>query len=122
MGTLVTSPVFCARYKVTQNIFTDVYMYDPHLRAEMDKFIEKLQEKVLHFGYSLNPGSYDLVLDRVETKDGKIIWQYYFVNHKTRTLFWLDYYDMKRLLREVYGASEPGHISRYSSVHQDRLH
>jgi hypothetical protein len=103
-------------------------MYDHNLRAEMNKFVAELQKEVPPGSrYSLTSGSYDLVLDRVETKDGKtkedkIIWQYYFVDHKTRTLFWLDYYDMTDLLCEVYGACQPGHISGYSSVHQDRLH
>jgi hypothetical protein len=98
-------------------------MYEPDLRDEMDKFVVRLQKKFqrLQVGHSLDAASYDLVLDRVETKDRKIIWQYYFVDHKTRTLFWLDHYDMTDLLCEVYGAWQPGHISGYSPVHQDRL-
>jgi hypothetical protein len=96
-------------------------MYDPDLRAEMEQFTEQLSEEFRRRGYSLGTSLYDLVLDRVETKDGKIIWQYYFVDHETKTLFWLNHYDMRNLLREVYGAVEPGHISGYSPVHQGPL-
>jgi hypothetical protein len=96
-------------------------MYDPDLRTEMEQFTELLSEEFRRRGYSLGTSLYDLVLDRVETKDGKIIWQYYFVDHETKTLFWLNHYDMRNLLREVYGAGEPGHISGYSPVHQGCL-
>jgi hypothetical protein len=105
-----SSTGFCI-YQLTQNIFTDVYMYNPNLRAEINTFAAKLDEQFRRRGSSLDTGLYDLVLDIVETTNGKTIWQYYYVDHAKKTLFWLDQYDMKKLLHEVSGAQEPGHIS-----------
>jgi hypothetical protein len=70
---------------------------------------EKLAELEYH-GRRFPTGDYDLVLDIVETKDKKTM-QYYFVDHNTRTLFWLEGYDMNCLLDDIRGAEEPSHIS-----------
>jgi len=91
-------------------------MYDPSLREEVRKSAQLLDEKLAALEYQGRPfptRDYDLVLDIVETKDKKTIRQYYFVDHNTRTLFWLEDYDMSmsRLLREIPGVEEPGHIS-----------
>ncbi|KAI0247959.1 hypothetical protein BJV78DRAFT_1241392 [Lactifluus subvellereus] len=97
-------------YHETSNIFTDVYMYNRDLRAEINRFAAHLDEQFRGHGSSLDTGPYDLVLDIVETTDGETIWQYYYVDHTRKTLFWLDPYNMKNLLVEVSGAREPGHI------------
>ncbi len=91
-----------------------MYMYDPSLREEVQKSAELLGEKLAELEYHGRPfptGDYDLVLDIVKTKDKKTYRQYYFVDHNTRTLFWLEIYDMSRLLRDTSGVKEPGHIS-----------
>lgn len=93
-----------------KRIFTDVYMYNDDLRREVLKSTEELEDELRLKG-PLPTAHYDLVLDMVETKDGKIIWQYYYGDHNTRTLFWLKPYDMHDLLRDVPGVEEPGHIS-----------
>jgi hypothetical protein len=94
-------------------------MYDSSLREEVQMSAGLLFEKLAELGSRgiLFPaGDYDLVIDIVKTKDvktkaEKIIRQYYYVNHKTRTLFWLELYDMSRLLSDTQGVDEPGHIS-----------
>ena len=90
-------------------------MYDSDLRGEVEKSVQVLEAKLFELEYSGIPfptANYDLVLDIVETEDKKIIRQYYFVDHDTRTLFWLDFYDMRTLLY-VPGVTEPGHVSAY---------
>ena len=90
-------------------------MYDPILREEVQKSAEVLEGKLVELechGRFFPTGNYDLVLDIVETKDKKTHRQYYFVDHNTRTLFWLEIYDMRHLLRDTFGVEEPGHISK----------
>jgi hypothetical protein len=89
-------------------------MYDSNLRAEVEKSVQVLEAKLFELEYSGIPfptANYDLVLDIVETED-MIIPLYYFVDHVTRTLFWLDHHDMSTLLY-VPGVTEPGHVSAY---------
>jgi hypothetical protein len=100
--------------KILKRIFTDVYVYDPDLSAEVLEFARLLNEEVLKLvlkGLAWPTSDYDLVLDIVETKDKETVWQYYFVDHNEKTLFWLEHYDMGRLLYEIPGVREPGHIS-----------
>jgi len=87
-------------------------MHDPNLRAEVHKCAEQLEDELRLKGMHLPTTYYDLVLDRVETKDKKIIWMYYYVDHCKKTLFWLEHYDMARgRLLEIRGVKGPGHIS-----------
>jgi hypothetical protein len=89
-------------------------MYDQSLREEVEKSAELLYQKIAELesrGKHFPTGDYDIVLDIVETKDKKTNRQYYFVDHNTRTLFWLEIYDMGGLLNDTLGVEEPGHIS-----------
>jgi len=89
-------------------------MYNRNLREEVltyAKQLEELENELRLKGTPFPTDHYDLVLDMVETKDKKIIWQYYYVDHNNRTLFWLEPYDMHDLLRDIPGVEEPGHIS-----------
>jgi hypothetical protein len=90
-------------------------MYDANLREEIDKCVKVITTITECCGKPFPTDNYDLVLDIVETED-KTIRQYYFVDHKNRTLFWPHYYDMEPLLNEVLGVKEPGHISKRFSV------
>lgn len=87
-------------------------MHDPNLRAEVHECADQLENELRLKGMHLPTTYYDLVLDRVETKDEKIIWTYYYVDHSKKTLFWLVPYDMARGgLFDIRGVNEPGHIS-----------
>ncbi|KAI0306292.1 hypothetical protein B0F90DRAFT_1814217 [Multifurca ochricompacta] len=92
--------------------FTDVYMYNADLRAEINELAKQLNRTFWDLKHRSPSVEYDLVLDRTKTKDGKsFTWSYYYVDHKTRTLFWLDSYDGKyTLLSEARGLTEPGHV------------
>ncbi|KAF8478376.1 hypothetical protein DFH94DRAFT_53546 [Russula ochroleuca] len=102
-------------YHERMRIFTDVYMYDPILRREVEKSAEMLETKrstLEKSGIPFPTTNYDLVLDIVETEDKVAIRQYYYVDHNNRTLFWLDDYEMKPLMDGILGVKEPGHIKR----------
>jgi hypothetical protein len=96
-----------------KKILTDVYMYDPILSAEIGEFAAYLDRV---FTSPLPTNNYDLVLDVIPTQDAEIMWSYYFVDHDTRILFWLDPYDCTHLLSEVPGVHEASHVSAYSPV------
>ena len=89
-------------------------MYDHDLRGKVDMFVDVLWRKNLEnnrMPFSLPmPAKYDLVIDIVEAKD-KTIFRYYYADHDTKTLFWLDNYNMEETLIDIPGVDEPGHIS-----------
>ena len=89
-------------------------MYDSVLSDEIHGFAAHLdRERIrLHGDINFPTNHYDLVLDIITTEDNETIWAYYYVDHKTRTLFWLHYYECgDTLLREVHGAQEASHVS-----------
>lgn len=90
-------------------------MYDPILREEVYKSVEVLATRLQYSGITFPTANYDLVLDIVKTEDGTTHRQYYFVDHDTKTMFWLDLYDMRYLLDGIRGVKEPGHISKWLS-------
>ncbi len=101
-----------------KRIFTDVYMYDPDLSAEINEFAAQLDSERTRLLCTNNfPIDYDLVLDIIKTENDETIWAYYYVDHNAKTLFWLHFYECGgSVLREVRGAREPGHVSAYFSV------
>ncbi|KAI9443664.1 hypothetical protein BJY52DRAFT_447779 [Lactarius psammicola] len=94
-------------------------MYDPDLSAEIHAFAAHLDSERARL---LHPNRfpqthYDLVLDIIKTEDDETIWAYYYVDHSTKTLFWLHYYECgDSLLGEVRGVQEASHVSAYFSV------
>ncbi len=97
-----------------KRIFTDVYMYDPDLSAEIHAFAALLDSERTS---PLPTNNHDLVLDIIKTEDDETIWAYYYVDHDARALFWQDYYECgDSLLREVHGVQEASHVSAYFSV------
>ena len=94
-------------------------MYDPNLSAEVLEFaahLESERKRLLLRNNDIPIDHYDLVLDIIKT-DNETIWAYYYVDHNTKTLFWLHYYECgETLLREVRGVHEASHVSAYFSV------
>ena len=87
-------------------------MCDRDLREEVLASHRQLENQLRLTGMHLPTAHYDLVLDRVEARDKQIVWQYYYVDHKNKTLFWLEPYSMRPLLNNIPGVEEPSHISR----------
>jgi hypothetical protein len=97
-----------------KNIFTDVYMYDLTLGAEVEAFALYLERNRTS---DLPTNNYDLVLDVIVMENDEIVWAYYYVDHDSRTLFWQDSYECgDSILSEVHGVKEASHVSAYFSV------
>ncbi|KAH9071193.1 hypothetical protein EDB83DRAFT_321597 [Lactarius deliciosus] len=95
-------------YNAERRIFTDVYMYDDDLSAEIHAFAALLDKERTE---PLPTDNYDLVLDIIKVTDDETVWAYYYVDHVSKTLFWQHFYECKdSLLREVHGVQEPGHL------------
>ena len=92
-------------------------MYDPVLSDEIQEFATHLDRERARLGTINFPTTqYDLVLDIIKTEN-QTIWAYYYVDHNTRTLFWLHYYECgDTMLRAVQGVREAGHVSAYYAV------
>jgi len=83
-------------------------MHDRVLRTEMEASYFYLRNNLPAEG-SL-PKNYDLVLDK-HNEGGQMQWFYYYAYHETRCLFWLENYDAKSVLSEVYWVGSPAHVS-----------
>ena len=107
-----------------KRIYTDVYMYDSNLSTEILQFAAHLdRERTRLIGkFDFPTNDYDLVLDIIKTgdeSDDESIWAYYYVDHRTRTLFWLHFYECgDTLLGEVFGVKDASHVSAYFAVQQ----
>ncbi|KAH9074275.1 hypothetical protein EDB83DRAFT_2516038 [Lactarius deliciosus] len=94
-------------YDAARMLFTDTDMHDPVLRREIEARFLCLQDRLL--AEESRPKNYDLVLDKHE-EDGYMQWFYYYAHHDTRCLFWLETYDAKDMLSEVYWVGSPAHV------------
>jgi len=86
---------------VSKHIFTDEYLYDPAAREELEIFATYMTACC-----RFNNADYDLVLevrDDDRGREGHKIWCYYFVNHPSRAIFWLEEYNASRMIAEVRG-------------------
>ena len=97
-----------------QRILTDAYLYLPAYMDEVEVLVEHLErlsdtpiEKPL-------PPDRELVIQITfdEWEDQKtVLWQYYFVHHETRSLFWLRPFHAGDYLSEISGSVSPAHFS-----------
>ncbi|KAH9172700.1 hypothetical protein EDB89DRAFT_2069374 [Lactarius sanguifluus] len=94
-------------YDPAKRLFTDTDMHDPVLRDEIATSYDYLQKILLAKGPP--PKNYDLVLDK-HKEGGQTQWFYYYAYPETRCLFWLETYDAKDMLYEVYGVESPAHV------------
>lgn len=98
-------------YHEQKRIFTDAYMYDYDIRQEIELFAKYLDDYLQAAELSLPSDECDLVLEIVPAEDGEgTAWCYYYVDHRSRTLFWLTPFDTDYLLAEVRGVTSPAHI------------
>ncbi|KAI9511124.1 hypothetical protein F5148DRAFT_423388 [Russula earlei] len=99
-------------YHKSLRIFTDVYLYNPDLKEEVHAFAKELEKDLQKISKRIPfpTSDYDLVLDILETNDNETIWAYYYVDHTKQTLFWLEPYNMRDLLKPIPGVNEPGHV------------
>jgi hypothetical protein len=96
-------------------------MYDSDLSTEIFEFAAHLDRERtrLRGQFNFPTNYYDLVLDIIKTEDDETIWAYYYVDHHTRTLFWLHFYECgDTLLGEVQGVQGASQVSAYFAVQQ----
>ncbi|RPD75534.1 hypothetical protein L226DRAFT_545397 [Lentinus tigrinus ALCF2SS1-7] len=77
-----------------KRIYTDTDVRDPKLLSILERFSAQIDEMVYERGLVLPP-DHDLVLflEWREISQNGYNWIYYFVDHSSRTLFWVDDYD-----------------------------
>ncbi|PCH35237.1 hypothetical protein WOLCODRAFT_125636 [Wolfiporia cocos MD-104 SS10] len=82
-------------YHPTKRIYTDAYLCSPIILSDIEDFISVLGDMVDTIGSPLPP-NHELVLDLQQDKasPGQHQWCYYYVDSETRTLFWLQDYDV----------------------------
>ncbi|TFY82261.1 hypothetical protein EWM64_g1751 [Hericium alpestre] len=98
-------------YDSERHIFTDAYVYDPLIADEAEQFIAHLDEILKLYSKSLPP-NYELVLEIEPWDDGEfqLMWGYYYIDHDTRSQFWLEEFESADLIWELDGVSTFSHI------------
>lgn len=79
--------------------------------ADVNTFIEQIEDMEREHNFEMDQ-TVELVLElHRSVENDEMECGYYFVDHRTRCLFWLHEYDISEILEEVKGASSPSHIS-----------
>ena len=89
-------------------------MRDKTLRDEAEHCYSHLQTLLEAKTLASSMGNYDLVLDIKQDQSG-FQWFYYYVSHKNRCLFWLEEYDITKMIQTqtVVGVQSLAHISMF---------
>jgi hypothetical protein len=93
-----------------QAIITETWIGDPELWEPLRNFIDEIAD----FIRSKNLCFYgtDLVLYCSLDHEDQAWCGYYFVSHSTRSLFWLEKFEINQHLDELRGELHPSHISK----------
>ncbi|KZV69975.1 hypothetical protein PENSPDRAFT_651874 [Peniophora sp. CONT] len=102
-------------YHREKRIFTEAYIYLPSYLEEVEQLVAYLQQLSQAQPAAPLPADYELVVqitfDKSEVTGEKgILWQYYYVDHKTRGLFWLRPFEVGEHLIAVCGEVFPAHF------------
>lgn len=96
-----------------QRVYTDANLYDPKILSQLMEDIA-LCENFIHTGGLEMPTNIDLVmhLDYKEEDPSIIENNYYYVDHDSRTIFFLDTYDTGSLYSwyEISGYKTEAHL------------
>ncbi|TFK20560.1 hypothetical protein FA15DRAFT_759286 [Coprinopsis marcescibilis] len=89
-------------------IITDSWIYEADIHGRLMGYIENIQADTRARDL-LQTKDVNLVLQIVLVEN---IWrcEYYFVNHSTRTIFWIEEFDISRFITEVKGKIQSSHI------------
>ncbi|TFY78299.1 hypothetical protein EWM64_g5711 [Hericium alpestre] len=94
-------------YDAERHIFTENYMYDKAWRTDVERLISHLGMLLLRQDKELPP-NHDLVVEVEVTDDGNMYWFYYYVDHDTRSIFWLQEITTKHV--EAYNITSLAHL------------
>lgn len=101
-----------------QQVFTDIDLTQRNL-AEIDQCINFLREKEnrVVLGSPFQATRTQLVI-QLNEEDSKRQWLYYFVNHETRVVFWVDEFETTKLsaFDDIQGVTAVSHISESLGV------
>ncbi|KAL0573609.1 hypothetical protein V5O48_008339 [Marasmius crinis-equi] len=92
--------------------YTDADIYDPHIHRHAMRLINEM-DAYTRKRYITLSNNVDIVLDLFyEAVDDICLCQYYIADHATRSIFWLDNYEMDQMIvwSEVKGVTELSHI------------
>ncbi|VDC05705.1 unnamed protein product [Peniophora sp. CBMAI 1063] len=98
-----------------RRIWTNAYMYEAFYHEEVEAcaaYLEYCHDVFTDEGFSL-PADYELVIDIGPSKfdDNDLYWNYYYVDHATRTIFWLQHYILWRELDAVTSELSADHLA-----------
>ncbi|KAI0763100.1 hypothetical protein BD413DRAFT_484729 [Trametes elegans] len=97
-------------YHSGKRIFTDADVRDRKIKATLQAFEEVLESKIREQNLIL-PTDYELVLYLEERKiSGGYNWLYYYVDHSTRSLFWVQEMDIIEEISEIGGIKQLSEI------------
>ena len=97
-------------YSPLKRLFTDTDMHDKTMKDEIEHFYDYLRRLIDNDQLYIPSKNYDLVLDIMPIKDGRILWSYYYACHEERCLFWLETYDASFMISELFGVKSPAHV------------
>lgn len=93
-------------------------MCDPGITTVVTSFIEKMDDFVRARGITIPPSA-DLVFDIIRNDENhKIYCAYYFADHSTKTIFWLDSYPAEHFTvwEGVKGVTSPSHVGQLHAL------
>ncbi|KIY64263.1 hypothetical protein CYLTODRAFT_358653, partial [Cylindrobasidium torrendii FP15055 ss-10] len=96
----------------TKRVFTDTDMCNSTKAEIITSLLQELEEFVSDNCIIIAPTT-DLVLDLVRDKPDNVSCDYYFADHKLRSIFWLDVFqaDWFYLWDDVKGVTSPGQVA-----------
>ncbi|KAI0346483.1 hypothetical protein BDW22DRAFT_1425951 [Trametopsis cervina] len=102
-------------YNENKRIYTEAYLDDPLVLEKIEKCISTLfEDHEITLEQQKTIDRSDLVLEIYHDDDSMC--GYYFANHESRTLFWLDEQNMQYDLHEVHGVLAPSHMNELTSL------
>ncbi|KAF9226077.1 hypothetical protein BS17DRAFT_807002 [Gyrodon lividus] len=99
----------CYFFNANKHVFTDIDLTQSRNLADIEEYIKFLREKERRVLPNLNPRTH-LVIQLLEV-DGFRAWCYYFVDHDSRVIFWVQDFNATELLADLQGVIANSHIS-----------
>ncbi|KZV67869.1 hypothetical protein PENSPDRAFT_687739 [Peniophora sp. CONT] len=100
-------------YHPEKRAFTEAYLYEEAYLDEVEELVAFLQHKLAVTPGVQLPDDYELVAQIShddQEGEGIIRWEYYYVDHSTRSLFWLFPFEADAYLGEISGPLSPAHF------------